>query len=562
MQLGVFEALALIMFLAAVVGIIFKKINQPLIIAFIVAGILAGPYGLKLVDASNQKIIFILAEFGISILLFIVGLKMDFKEIRSSGKAAALVGLGKMAVVFVVGLGVALLFGKPTVDALYIGLCIVFSSTIIVIKLLSDKRETESLFGRIAIGALIIEDIVAIITIVVINSLGAAAQGSNGNAALIKMIVGGIAATALIFLLSSKVFPWLLRSLAKITELFVLFVVAWSIGIAALFYWLGLSVELGAFIAGVALASSPFRKTMMMRLATLRDFLLLFFFINLGAGLELKAALGQLPIALVLSVVVLVFVPLTAVFFMGLLGYRRHTSYLTGVVLGQISELSLILVALGVSMGHISLNTQGVVTMVAILSIAASTYSMRYAQQTYNLLEKALKIFPVRREHKKEDSDDEGFRPAEFIIFGLGRYGTKIAAVLEGEKHVVLGIDFDPSITRKTSTEYLHYSYGDIEDVHLAEHLPLAAPRWVICTTPFADKSVELLRSLRLAGYAGKFAGTVHRSGDRELLEKGGVDLVLTPFIDAAQLAVDRLLDRTQATLALPDDEDLYDQED
>ncbi|MFM7513508.1 MAG: cation:proton antiporter, partial [Cyanobium sp.] len=368
---SVFHELAAILMLAGVIGVVALKLRQPLIIGYIIAGILVGPAALNWVSGGSE--LKLLSSVGISVLLFVVGLKLDVGLIRSVGPVALATGLGQIVFTSLFGFLIALGLGYAAVPALYIAVCLTFSSTIIIVKLLSDKREIDSLHGRIAVGFLVVQDIAVILAMILLTSFNLEGGGGIAAQAIRLLLVGsafvlGTAATM------RWVMPPLLGRLAQNQELLVLFAVAWAVGLAALADVVGFSKEVGAFLGGVSIASTAYREAIASRLTGLRDFLLLFFFIELGASLELRSMGSQLGAAVVLVLFTLLCKPMIVVAIMGRLGYRKRASFLTGVSMGQISEFSLILASLGVSLGHLDRGALGLVTMVGLVTFGLSAY--------------------------------------------------------------------------------------------------------------------------------------------------------------------------------------------
>ncbi|MFN7135174.1 MAG: cation:proton antiporter, partial [Myxococcales bacterium] len=344
-----FVEVAVLLGLAAVLGGAAIRLRQPLIVAFIAVGILAGPSGLAW--SQGGAYLQVLAQVGIAVLLFVVGLKLDVQLIRSMGPVALATGLGQVGFTSLVGYVLARLLGMEPVTALYVAVALTFSSTIIIVKLLSDKREIDALHGRIAVGFLIVQDIVVVLVMIGLNAF-AAGQGDGGAwRAMGLVVLKGLAMLATLAVLMRFVLTPVLHQLARSPELLVLFAIAWAVTLATAGDALGFSKEVGAFLGGVSLASTPYREVIGARLVSVRDFLLLFFFIQLGAELDLSRVGAQLGAAMVLSVFVLVGNPLIVLAIMGFMGYRRRTSFLAGLTVAQISEFSLILAALGLSLG-------------------------------------------------------------------------------------------------------------------------------------------------------------------------------------------------------------------
>lgn len=359
---------AWILALAAGVGLLAAHLRQPSIVAFIVVGILVGPAVLGWVGHNDA--VEVLAQLGVTVLLFLVGLKLDPALVRQLGPVAMATGLGQLGFTIAFGFLIALAMGMDGVTALYVAVALTFSSTIIIIKLLGDKRELDSLHGRIATGFLIVQDIAVVLAMMVIGALGVGAGAEQGAIDWWGWGIRLLAAMLAVFVLVRFGLRWILPWMATAPELMVVFSVAWGVALAALGEQLGLSKEVGAFIAGFALAGTPFREAVGARLSGLRDFLLLFFFVELGSKLAFADLGSQLPAALVLSVFVLVGNPLIVMAIMGFMGYRRRTGFLAGLTVAQISEFSAIFVAMGVALGHVGAPALSLVTLVGLVTIA------------------------------------------------------------------------------------------------------------------------------------------------------------------------------------------------
>ena len=535
-----FAEIALTLLLAAGVGAVGIALRQPLIVSFIAVGILVGPAGVGLVTQHEQ--IAILASIGISLLLFVVGLKLDFHTIRTLGPVAAATGAGQMVVTSTIGFAIALLFGMDAITASYVAVAVTFSSTIIIVKLLSDKREIDALHGRIAVGLLIVQDVAVILAMIGITAVGdgpGSEQSVMAHASAI--LVKGFGFLALVASLSLYVLPRLATYLARSPELLVLFGIAWAVALAATGEALGFSREVGAFVAGASLASTPYREAISSRLVTVRDFLLLFFFIDLGARLDLSLLSASLGVSIVFLAFVLIGKPLIMMVIMWMMGYRRRTGFLTGVTVGQISEFSLILGALGVSIGHIGPETMGLITAVALATIGPSTYMIIHSGGLYERLGPWLKIFERRLPYREAGVDAAIPSVGGVVIFGLGRYGGGIVRHLLLRKRRVVGVDFDPSALARWRAEGVPVLYGDAGDPELFDHLPLAGVTWVVSTTADVETSRVLMRHLQARGFRGKVAVACRTADEGDTLRLQGADLLLRPYADAAEQAADAL---------------------
>jgi len=531
-----FVSVALILALAVAGGAIAKLLRQPVVVSFIVVGILAGPTAFNLVEGAEEIRLF--AKFGIAILLFLVGLKLDFHMIRSTGKVALIAGLSQVAFTAAVGFGLAVLFGFETTTALYIAVALTFSSTIIIIKLIGDKRELDTLYGRIAVGILIVQDILVVAAMVVIVTIGTPGEGSVVTDLVVTLassaVFLGVAAFASRFVLE-KVLDWISKS----PELTLLFGVAWAIVLAAISTLIGLSMEIGAFVAGVSLASTAYRESLGARMVSLRDVMLLFFFIELGASLTFADALGQLWPAIVLSVFVLVGKPLIVFAIMGWMGYRSITSFRTGVALAQISEFSLILIALGFSLGQVDSAVLSLVTLVAVFTITVSSYFILYTDKLYSMMQGFMHVF----ERGKAEAVDEESQSLSFdaIVVGSGRFGTEVISGLISSGSSVLAVDLDPDALARARELGAETLFGDVGDPDFAKMLPMHQSDTLICTAPDRSTNTLLLGSIKSLGYEGKIYLTALDNQTAEMFAKDPQVTTIRPLKMAANRIVKQL---------------------
>jgi len=535
-----FAEFALTLAMATAVGAAGLWLRQPLIVSFIAVGILVGPAGLGLVTRHEQ--IELLASVGIALLLFVVGLKLDVHTIRTLGPVSLATGLGQIVFTSVIGFFIALALGMDWTAAAYVAVALTFSSTIIIVKLLSDKREIDALHGRIAVGFLIVQDVAVIVAMIGITALAGVRPADQPlwiHAAF--TVVKACGFLAIVVLLARGVLPGATLRLSRSPELLVLFGIAWAVALAAAADYLGLSKEVGAFVAGASLASTPYRESMASRLVSLRDFLLLFFFIDLGARLDLSLLTLSVWPALVLSAFVLIGNPLIVVVIMGLLGYRRRTSFLAGLTVAQISEFSLVLAALGVSVGHIGPETLSVVTSVGLITIGLSTYLIIYSSEVYEWIAPWLTAFERSVPHRESAADLAGPARVDVVVFGLGRYGSGIVRHLLLRGRAVIGVDFDPEALARWRAEGLPVVYGDAADPDLFEHVPLEHTDWIVSTAPDLETSRTLLHHLRQRRFAGRTAVACRSAEDGDHLQVEGADLLLRPFADASEQAADAL---------------------
>ena len=537
---GPFAEMALLLLIAALVGALFVKLRQPVLIAYIVVGVAVGPAGLGVVQAHDQ--IDLLAQIGVTVLLFVVGLKLDLHHVRHIGPVALATGLGQLAFTIAFGFLLVLGLGKDVMEAIYVAVALTFSSTIIIVKLLSDKRELDSLHGRIAVGFLIVQDIAVVLAMMAMSAMRdpGDAGGAGSLLGVLQSLGLRLAAAALFMVAFMRyILPPLVSVMARSQELLLVFAIAWGVALAALGEWAGFSKEAGAFLAGFSLASTPYREAVNARLSGIRDFLLLFFFVDLGAKLDLSMLSAELGAATVLSLFVLIGNPLIVMAIMGWMGYRKRTGFLAGLTVAQISEFSIVFVAMGITLGHVGVTTLGLTTLVGLITITLSTYMILYSQALYERLAPWLSAFerqsPLRELAIEMQTTGDG--QVQVVVIGLGRYGRRLLAQLREGGIEVLGVDFDPEVVRSLRDARLAVRFGDGEDPAFLETLPLHQARWIVSSLPTWESNRALLGALKEIGFAGQVGAVALDAVHQVQLERAGVTRVLYPFDDAADQA-------------------------
>ena len=539
-----FEQIAAAVMLAAAMGGLALVLKQPLIVAYLVAGVLVGPTAFGWVTAEDQ--VTLLAHVGVSVLLFLVGLKLDLRLIRTTGPVALATGMGQVLFTSAIGFLIAVALGFSTTQAVYIAVALTFSSTIIIVKLLSDKRELEELHGRIAVGFLIVQDLFVIIVLITLTAVGGTGD-ERVALEVLEVFAKGVAFLLGIVVLMRWVLPPLLDRFAQSQELLVLFGVGWAISAAAISEQLGLSSEVGAFLAGVSIASTPYRETIGARLITLRDVLLLFFFIQIGSQLEFGDVGENIGPAIVFSAFVLIGNPIIVMVIMGRMGYRKRTGFLCGLTVAQISEFSLILAALGLSLGHIDASIVGLITLVGLVTIGASTYLILYSRPIFERISPYLSVFE-RKHPTHGETLDEPDEVIDVILFGAGRFGGSILHRLIESGKRVLVVDLDPHVLHHLRLGGISTMFGDLEEPELLGSLPLVRTRSIISTIPHLAANLILIETVRSLGFEGDIAVTSHHDHDSQVLSTEPGVTVMRPFSAAATQMVDHLTDPDSET--------------
>jgi Kef-type K+ transport system membrane component KefB len=502
-----YAELVLLLVAAALAGLIALRLRLPLLLGYILVGVLAGPVGFGWLGAREDIQLF--AQIGLTLLLFVVGLRLDLHIIRTLGRTALIAGAGQILITGVLGYLLALALGIPPAATPLVALGLALSSTIVAVKLLSDRHEIDALHGRLALGILIIQDLAAVMALFILST-GATPLDGHAAASGWVVLLRGVGLLVGAWLAAFYVLPRLLRFIAQSTELLVIAAIAWALLVAYLSELAGFGQEVGAFIAGVTLASTPYREVLGAKLASVRDFLLLFFFVQLGATLTFAAPGRQLFIAVPLILFTLTVKPAAIMAILGAMGYRPRTSFLAGITLAQVSEFSLILLAQATLVGLVPRDIASALTLVALVTIAVSSVMVANGRSIYQVLAPRLHRFAplMRRQH-----DEAPPEHLDIILFGLGAYGTGIAQHLREADRVVLGIDFDPQVVEGWRRRGWPALFGDAEDVDYVCALPLERARWVVSTIRDPGINRALALALRQARYAGNLAFTTRERG-------------------------------------------------
>lgn len=489
MQGNIFIEISILLGLCAGISIIIRYLRQPLIIGYIITGLVVGPSLLGLVKSPES--IEVLGSFGVTLLLFIVGLGLNPKVIKEVGKVSLITGFCQVTFTSLVGFWVAGLLGFDKTTSVYVGVSLAFSSTIIILKLLTDKKEQNKLFGKIAIGFLLVQDVLATIALVIAS---ASSQGKVTFHTLLPLIGKGFILFALVFLISHYVLRHLTHFLSKSRELLFLVTLAWGFGVASLFYKFGFSVEVGALLAGVSLATMPYAQDISSRLRPLRDFFLIVFFIALGTRLNIGDVKEVFWKAVIFTLIVLICNPFVIMTIMGILGYTKKTSFKAGIALTQVSEFSLILVLLGANNKQISQETVSLIMVTAILTMAISSYMIIYSDKLFSLLEPRLRLF----ERKKTKPTRDHKTTVDAVIFGFKKGGHEYIKVFKqlGKKYLL--VDHDPEVIDDAEKHGIPYIYGDATDLQLLEEINLEDVKFVVTVITDHATNIFILQHLHL----------------------------------------------------------------
>lgn len=521
--------LALVMVIAAGFGMIARLLKQPLLLAYLFAGIVISALGF--LHINDQQTFKTFSDLGIMFLLFLVGMEINYTSLRMVGKASLIVGFGQIALTFAVGFLLAILFNFSLISAAYISIALTFSSTIIIVKLLSDKRDINNLYGKISIGFLLVQDFIAILLLIFLSGIEQGNQLLAANLAL--TIFKAITLFIIMLVLGKTLLPAVLDIIGGSQELLFLASIAWVFLLVALVGQIGFSVEIGGLLAGLSLANSSEHFEIASRVRPLRDFFIVIFFVVLGSLAVSSHFSGlALPI-IVFSLFVLIGNPLIVLCIMGAMGYRKRTSFFAAITVGQISEFSLIITALGLRLGHITQQDTSIIAATGVITITASTYMIMYTEKLFQILSPYLRLF--ERANPIERGVDPKTVSKPIILIGFHRTGRSIAANLSKEDLLV--IDFDPESIERLRQQGFDFLFDDINDPEVLEQLNLRHTKLIISTSPELSINLGLLTILKKLKQkkSAKWRIITRARTEEELriLYTQGADYVLLPHFTA-----------------------------
>jgi Kef-type K+ transport system membrane component KefB/voltage-gated potassium channel Kch len=524
----VFSGLSLIIVIGAAVALIMRLIGQPLIIGYILTGILVGPAVLHLITSPDTLALF--SDLGIALLLFIIGLGLNPQIVREVSKTATYVGVIQVGAITALGWIIGTALGLSSTSAAILGASLAFSSTIIILKMLSDKKEQSRLYGKIAISVSLVQDLIAI-ALVVITSAGNTKSLAVGSS--ISLAIKGVVLAFVIYWATKRILPKLHNIISGSQEFLFLFAIAWGLGSAALFQKIGLSSEIGALLAGICLATQPYAQEISSRLRPLRDFFVIVFFIALGANLNLHDIGKNLSLIFVSALVVIIAKPLVSMTVMGFLGYTKRTNFKASVALAQVSEFSIVLVLLAEKRGLIDSSLVTAITFIALVSIAASSYLILFSDKIFAKFERYFDIFE-KNQTQKEIGPPKNY---ELVLFGYQKGGHEFVKVFRQLSKNYVVIDYDPEVIDLLEDKRIQHLYGDAADVELLEEANIAKAKLIVTTMTDQDVNLFLLDFLeRNKSNAVVIAQADGPKEAAKLYDQGASYVILPHFIGGEKI--------------------------
>ena len=517
-----FLEMAIVIMTAGVIALFAYKLRQPLIIAYIITGILVGSSLLHFTE--SLSLFETLSKLGISFLLFTVGLNLNWRHIKGVGKVALAAGTAQVLISSTLGFFISRALHFDVTTSLFLGVGFAFSSTIIIVKLLSDKEDIERLYGRISVGILIVQDLFAMMVLLLLSGWQG---GASVTEVLSLSLLKGVGVVIALFIVAKFVIPHLFRYAARSQELLFLIALGWCFAIAAVLSLAGFGVEIGALLAGVSLAGTGFQHEIESKIRPLRDFFLILFFIVLGTHLDIFNLQALIVPGICFSAFVLFVNPLITIVMMRLARYHPRTAFLTGSTLAQISEFSFILITAGISAKLIDPSALQLVTIVALITITCSSYVIAYNEKIFELLSR---ILPFLKPGTEEPDALEEAAP-EIVLIGYDRMGRQILPMIEELTDHFRVLDFDPSVVE----ELMHYGvpvmYGDAGSEDSLRFSKAAEAKMVISTIPDMAVNADIMDYLKRKHHHGTVILTVKSSADAAQCYALGATFVIVPSI-------------------------------
>lgn len=542
----IFLELTFIVVVASALSILFRFLKQPAILAYIVTGVIVGPLGLFTLH--DPEILESFAQIGVTLLLFLLGLELRLQDLKSVGKPALVTGIGQIVFTSVIGYGLCVLLGFSLLASLYICIALTFSSTIIIVKLLSDKKDLSSLYGKISVGFLLIQDFVAILALIFLSGFNSP-QSDISLLSFVFLIIKAVLIFGLTILLSKTLLPKLMKHVARSPEVLFLFSLAFAFGMAWLLSseYIGFSIEIGGFLAGLALANSVPHLQIVSRVRSLRDFFIVIFFVSLGTQMAVSHISAILIPSVLLSVFVLIGNPLIVMILLGLLGYKSRTGLLAGLTVAQISEFSLIVMFMGNKLGHVPDEAVALVTVVGIVTFVLSTYMILNGHRIYQVLGPYLKIFEKKKIREERMASDT--KENHVVLVGANRMGESIVDAMIKHEHDIIIVDFDPDVVTRLKKRGIDCIYGDVSDDEIQEIVGLSSARLVISTVPDVEDNLYLMDGIKRKNKKAISVFFALETEDARQLYDAGANYVVLPHLAGGQHLAKILVDKNHLEL-------------
>ncbi len=473
--------LTFVLVIATGLAILGSRFKLPLLVAYILAGALLSVF--HLIKPEQLEFLAILPEVGLAFLLFLVGMELDLREFKRLGKNVLFITLGQV----VITTGLVWIVTQNFIIALVTA----FTSTILVIKCLLEEKELSSLHGKLAVGSLLVEDLLAVLLLM---GIAVANSGQSSVLEFAGVIFKGIILIYISLVAGKKILPRIFNMCAQSGELLVLTAVGWCLLFVSFSIFSGFSLAIGAFLAGISLAQSVYRIQISGKIKPLRDFFIMIFFLDLGTGLSLSGVGANFGLAIFILVFVTLIKPFIFLLLLNFLKYRTHTSFQTGIYISSISEFSLIVLVAASKTGLINPELLSPMIFATVFSFIISSLEITHRRKIYNMLSVFLKKVerPILKENNAFIHNHNLQNHA--VLIGCHRSGE---IILKGLTSVygndIVVMDFNPDIIEILKNNSINYVYGDVSDPEVLENLNLEKAELIISTVRDLKDNLFLL---------------------------------------------------------------------
>lgn len=539
---SIFIQFAIILGLASTLGYITHKMKLPLLIAYLIGGLILAAAGF--VDVKDSAVLSFLPEIGIAFVLFLVGIELDLRQLKSLGSKILIAGILQIIITATLGTYIAQSFGFGLVEAIYLGIGLSLSSTIVVVKLLLERKDLNSLYGKLSVGILLLEDLLAVIILLGLTSQTSSIFKLGLTAALpiLAFVIKVIVILTFTLILSKFILKSLFKAVSESTELLFLTALAWCFIYITFAQVLGFSVLIGAFLAGIALANSPYHFQIEGKVKPLRDLFLAIFFVYLGTKVDFSLIQKTYPVILTFTLYTTIIKPLVFLLILGIFGFRKHTLFHTAINLSQISEFSLIIILIGLNHGLVSESALTVIASSAVASIIISSLMISKSNQIYQFVSGMVGFFE-RGKSLKFDSTHQAELMDHVVVIGAHRVGGEIVKFLKRAGVNLIVVDFNPHLVEALLSKKIPVIYGDIADPDILEILKLDKARMIISTSPDAVDNKALLEDLKYRKIAVTTIVRAETIKDAQSLYKAGAHFVIIPDLLAGDFLLSMLRD-------------------
>lgn len=525
---NIFLQLAFVLLLSSSLGFLVIRFKLPLIVAYLLAGVLVS--FLSFFDPSHSLVFEVFPEIGIAFVLFLIGMELDLREIKALGAPIIASAVGQIAISAFAGYAISGALGFSQAESIFLGLGLAFSSTVVVVKMLLEKRDLASLYGKLSVGILLVEDLVAIAVLMFISvSSSALNLGLQESLPVLTLVLKAIGLFILTLVLSKYVLEKVFDAVAKNVELLFLTALTWCFLFTTLAIVSGFSVVIGAFLAGVALASSPYHLQIQGKIKPLRDFFVTLFFVYLGTQAKLGDLISSWPAIIIFTFFALLLKPLLYMLILGIFGFRKHTLFQTSLNLSQISEFSLVVLLVGVDMKLASQSTLSVMAAVAVLTIIISSIMIAYSKKIYRFVSPVLPFFEHKSKTHFLEAKIEEELTDHVIIIGAHRVGGPVVRYLMKSEIPFLVMDFNPHIIEQLRNKGVKVLYGDVGDPDILDNLQLEKAKLLISTASDMTDNSILLEECKRRKIRAKVVARALDHDHAEALKALGADYVILP---------------------------------